>query len=435
MFHRRISDGEDFKGDSSSSLALLRAPASALTSIADDVSHISSGAGELAAPTAAATTTTTSSGRKSATKVNKKRNKSLIPTLDILRNTSSLSMNASNSGQTSGKESSAKSLLEATKPRRGLARSLSMLTMRYSGKLSASSQSSVDQSLMGVVGKDASRQITRITQHLFSRRKGFMSRQNSELNVNLENGGRRIEKRANSMLCISNQDEDEDEDEDGEEEEEREREEEKEGVEDEDEELGEKEQPFTSERQHVDDKSLIEINSDKITTNPMKNEKTPVEEVVEQNRVEIAKLDKIRQQSNRSRIFTSSSSRTVSSRGLKDNKESKLKQQQEASKKATKSLSNNNNNNSSNIKNNSNYKNAKTNLSKFNKNHISLVKQNGLISGNKLASISNKLAGSKNEAKQEEKKQVNKTREQQEQQQRAEQNQANSPAKGFWQLR
>lgn len=426
MFHRRISDGEDFKGDSSSSLALLRAPASALTSIADDVSHISSGAGELAAPTAAATTTTTSSGRKSATKVNKKRNKSLIPTLDILRNTSSLSMNASNLGQTSGKESLAKSLLEATKPRRGLARSLSMLTMRYSGKLSASSQSSVDQSLMGVVGKDASRQITRITQHLFSRRKGFMSRQNSELNVNLENGGRRIEKRANSMLCISNQDEDE-------EEEEREREEEKEGVEDEDEELGEKEQAFTSERQHVDDKSLIEINSDKITTNPMKNEKTPVEEVVEQNRVEIAKLDKIRQQSNRSRIFTSSSSRNVSSRGLKDNKESKLKQQQEASKKATKSLSNNNN--SSNIKNNSNYKNAKTNLSKFNKNHISLVKQNGLISGNKLASISNKLAGSKNEAKQEEKKQVNKTREQQEQQQRAEQNQANSPAKGFWQLR
>lgn len=415
MVHRKISDGKDFKGDSSSSPSLsssafLQAPA--LTSIADDVSHISSGVGEVATPTAT-TTSTTTRDRNSATKVNKTQNKSLIPTLDILKNTtSSLSMNASSLAQTSGKNNSAKSLLEVAKPKRGLARSFSMLTLRYSGKLSASSQSSVDHSLIGVVSKDASRQITRITQHLFSKRKSFMSRQNSELNVNLEKEGRRIEKRASSMLCISNQ-----EGEKG----------------DEDEELEEKEQPVASERQYIDDKSLIEINSDKTTNHPIKNasmnEKTPVEEVAEQNSVEMAKLDKIKQQSNRSRIFTSSSSRTLSSRGSRDNKESKQKQQ-EVNKKATKSLSNNSN--SSNIKNNSNYKNAKTNLSKLNKNHISLVKQNGLISSNKLASISNKLPG-KNEAKQEEKKRVNKMKE--EEQKQGEQNEANSPAKGFWQLR
>lgn len=400
---------EDFKGDLSSSSSLSRqAPAS------DSVSGsiLASSPASTLAPDGgsclAVGEATTSSEKNYDKKFNRPTSKSLIPTLDTLRKTSSLSMNVGTNlarVSVSTGNGSQTSLLEEARPKRGLARSFSMLAMIYSGRISGSSEQC---SLVGVVSKDASRQITKITQHLFPKKQrtnALMLRRSSELNVNLaansincnrDQSRGAVEKRANSMLCLSKNRQDE-------------------GQPVELRDTIDKTQLSSSETSPIKVRNLNDDNAEKKDQPPVQVARQRAEE--EGEVVKKQYKDKKKQQSNRSRIFTSSLQNSVL---IEKNKESKQKQANNNNNKlATKSLTNNGSNS------NSSNKNAKTNLSKqFNKNHISLLKQNGLISSNKSASINNKLPAENRATKQQ---QTNRIKEQDQKE--------DSTTKGFWQLR
>lgn len=319
--------------------------------------------------------------------------KSFIPTLGALRKAASLSINSSSmkvtevsgagsSGWPPASKSKSKSRSQSVavaRTRRGLARSFSMLAMRYSSRLAGSSE----HSLVG-----AGKQIGRITHHFFnSTSKSSMSRQRSEFNIDQLNNGERkkvVGKRASSMLCLSsNQEQERDKEDDVE------------------------EQPVEQELNIDDDQENFQIGLDLNVSkvNVIKKSRiglngetaVGVEEAEEAEdeagqreiTTQMKRKEKGAKRKRSDRLHTlspsGSSSQTVSSKqAIKESRECK----QEASKASS----------------------TKTNLAKFNKNHIS-AKQNGAISTNKSSPISNKLSAEKQQANQE------------------------PPAKGFWHLR